>query len=184
MPAWRSRERCEPNARAPFDGALYGVALSRGCVITKGAQLRTLCVLLHKLLMEALRQRDVFQGQSCLEQGSNLCILEAGYTAPNAGYKKVKLGMRLGEPDEIIHIRRDGFNTALHSGYCIALPLHPHTLSPHCAETIKRYTGCATAMTTCQITAEYKHLIGFQFGNVIGGKARGSRISRYRICFF
>lgn len=89
--------------------------------------------------MEGLRQRDVFQGQSCLEQGCNLCISEAGYTAPNAGHKKVKLGMLLGESDEIIHIRSNGFNSALHGGYGITLALQSHTLSPHCAESIQSY---------------------------------------------
>ena len=69
------------------------------------------------------RQDDVVLVYGGGKQGGNLLIPEAGDATADAGHEELELRMRMGELDELVNVRLDGFHATLHRGDGITLSL-------------------------------------------------------------
>ena len=97
-----------------------------------------------------------------LKQRSDFIIREACDAAADASDEECQFEVLLGELDELVHIRTDGFHAALHRGDGIALTLQANTL-PHDSSELAVGDICSTASVhTSQIAAEYKDLVRLQ----------------------
>ena len=68
------------------------------------------------------------------------------------------------ESDELIHVRLNGFHTALHRGDGVTLSLQSHTLSIYRAESVVCQASRAALMKTGEVASENENFVRFQFG--------------------
>jgi len=99
----------------------------------------------------------------CLcKQRGDFIIGESGDAAADASDEERQFGVLLGEPNELIHIRTDGFHAALHRGDGIALTLQAHALTHDGPKLAVGDVSRTAAVHTSQIAAEYKDLVRLQ----------------------
>ncbi len=110
-------------------------------------------------LSPAVGQRDVFHLIGGFEQGRNLFVGEARYTATDTGDAEEQFGMLLGVRDKLIHVRTDCLNTALHGRNGITLPGATDTDAHFCAKELVRRTRRTSAMHSGEVAAKDEYLI-------------------------
>ena len=85
------------------------------------------------------------------EKGGYLLICETSNATAYAGYVKYLFRIRCSEVNELMYIGCYGFDAALHSGYGVALPLQPCTLTIDGAKLYCCYPGCAACMNSGKV---------------------------------
>ncbi len=85
------------------------------------------------------------------------------YAATYLGNQEVKLAMLFGKFHEIINIRLDGFNSALHAWNGVALSLQAYPLPHDGTKILIGFSGGSTTMHALQIAPKDKNLVGCKF---------------------
>ena len=75
--------------------------------------------------------------------------------------------MFLSETNKLVNIWLNSFHTTLHGGYCVALSLKSHALSPNSSKLSDGCPGSSTSMMSMKVASKNKHLIRLQGTNGI-----------------
>ena len=113
-------------------------------------------------VIKILGQNDILTINSVIEQWRNLIDLEPCYATAYLRYQELLFRMLFGKAYELIHVRFDGINTALHGWNGIALSLKSNALSPYRAKAIIGKTCCTSTMRSCKVATKDKYLIRLQ----------------------
>ena len=123
--------------------------------------------LFRQFFPELFGKGDIADRDGVLEQGCYLGIGEACDAAADAGDEEVHLRMLLCEGYEFVDIGLDGFDSALHGGDGITLPLQTNPLPPYRPEPLHRCSCRTASMPSAQIAAEDEYLAFSQLCNMI-----------------
>ena len=105
-----------------------------------------------------LRQSNIVNLKSILEQRCYVGILKPGDTTTHAGDKEFILGMFPRKFDKLIHIGLDGRHRPMHGGNSIGVSLKANTLTPDGTKIIVSCKCRATAVSTLEIASLCKRL--------------------------
>ena len=120
-----------------------------------------LCQFFPKLLGKT----DVFHFCGFGKQRGDVVGGEAGDAATDWCDEEMKGGVRPGIIYELVHIGTDGFHTALHGRYGVALSLQTNPLSHDCTEVEAGHTGGSTAVHALKVAAEDKNFVVLEMVN-------------------
>ena len=123
------------------------------------------------------RQNDILHAMSCLEQRGDFFIGESSDAAADASDEERQFRVLLGEPNELIHIRTDGFHAALHRGDGIALTLQAHALTHDGSKLAVGDVGRTAAVHSLQVAAEHEDLVRLQRCDTLGRSTLLSMVS-------
>ena len=102
------------------------------------------------------------------EERRDLGIGESRDAAAYTGDEEREFGVILGKKDELIDIRTDSIDAAVHGGNAVTLSLQAHSLSPDGSKLTPSCESSSTAMCTLQVAAKHKDLAWPQLGNHLG----------------
>ena len=97
-----------------------------------------------------------------LKQRSDFFIGETCDAATDASDEESQFWVLLGELDELVHIRTDGFHTALHRGDGITLTLQTNALTHDGPKLAVGDVSRTTAVHSLQVAAKYEDLVRLQ----------------------